>query len=288
VLEHERTPEQSERQYENPDACCDSTSPAHPSRNHFDKERYMIRYVTVVVLCVLSVSTPAQTSPSASPPQYSSGPVTDYNAALPNSSDVLRFRRGERYNVPNSQGMPVLGEGSDSVGLVKGMAAYYHDPLPFDHSDAVVVGSITSGQAYLSNDQRNIYSEFGLVVQDVLKDSGTRHIQAGDKIDIERQGGAIRLPSGKVLVRGLQDYSMPLVGKRYLLFLKYDQSAEDFHIVTGHQLEGRHTYNLDELGYSPSDRHHETLVHPLGEQGESEEQLLNRAKAKLLPNKEGK
>jgi hypothetical protein len=173
---------------------------------------------------------------------------------------------------------------------VKGMAAYYHDPMPFNYSDAVVVGSATSGQAYLSNDERNIYSEFSVAVQEVLKDPATRHIQAGDKIDIERQGGAIRLPSGKVLIRGLQDYSMPLVGKRYLLFLKYDQSAEDFHIVTGHQLEGQHTYNLDELGYSSTDRHHDTLVHPLDEQGENEEQLLNRAKAvkQLLPNKEGK
>ena len=42
------------------------------------------------------ISAPA----SSASPKYSSGPVTDYNSAVPNSNDNLRFRRGERYNIP--------------------------------------------------------------------------------------------------------------------------------------------------------------------------------------------
>jgi hypothetical protein len=143
------------------------------------------------------------------------------------------------------------------------MSSFYQDPLPFGHSDAVVVGKVTSGQTHLSNDKRDIYCEFEVTVQEALKVPGALSIQANETIDIERQGGAVRLPSGKVLLRGSKDYSMPLIGKRYLLFLKYSQSTEDFHVVTGYQLEGRHTYKLDELGYSYSERHHETLIHPL-------------------------
>jgi hypothetical protein len=224
---------------------------------------------------------------SATPPQYSSGPVTDYNAALSNSSDVLRFRRGERYNSPNSP-LSDLGEQSDPVLVVEDMGSYYRDPMPFDQSDAVIVGRVASGQAYLSNDKRDLYSEFKVTVQEALKVPAARYVQAGNSVEVERQGGAIRLPSGKVLIRGSSDFSMPLVGKRYLLFLRYNQSTEDFHIVTGYQLEGQHTYGLDELAYAHSDRRHETLVRPLHEKGDNEEQLLGRARAAKPTNKGGK
>ena len=48
-------------------------------------------------------------TPIATPPQFSPGPITDYSAALPNSGDVLRFGRGERYNIPD----PSLSELGD-------------------------------------------------------------------------------------------------------------------------------------------------------------------------------
>jgi hypothetical protein len=119
-------------------------------------------------------------------------------------------------------------------------------------------------------------------VQEALTVSSARHIQSGDSVDVERYGGALRLPSGKVLFRAFRDFSMPLVGKRYLLFLKYDPNTEDFHIVTGYQLDGEHTYKLDV--YSYSDRNNDKLIHPLREQGQSEEQLLDRVKAIAAQN----
>jgi hypothetical protein len=249
-----------------------------------------LAFLVLFILCTFGLSAKtalAQASTPTAPPIKSFGPVTDYNAALPNSSNVLRFRRGERYDVPDPA-LPALGEQSDAVGVVEDMSSFYHDPMPFNQSDAVVFGSIASGQAFLTNDKRAIYSEFKLNVQEALKVPTSRYIQAGDSIDVEREGGAIRLPSGKVLIRGSKDYSMPQVGKRYLLFLRYNQSTEDFHVVGGYQLEGQHSYSLDELGYSQSDRQHEILVHPLRDQGESEDQLLSHARAAKPPNKGGK
>lgn len=49
-------------------------------------------------------------TPGSAPPPHSVGTNTDYDAAQPNSRDVLRFRRGERYNIPN----PTLSELSES------------------------------------------------------------------------------------------------------------------------------------------------------------------------------
>jgi hypothetical protein len=193
------------------------------------------RLLRFVVLIALALGPARAQTP---PPQYSPGPITDYAAAQPDSKDVLRVRRGERYNSPNSP-LPELGEQSDTQLFEDDAGTYYHEPMPFDQSDAVVVGDIASGQAYLSNDKRDIYSEFKLVLQEVLKEPAARHIGTGDSLDVERHGGAIRLPSGKVLIRGISDFSMPLIGKRYLLFLRYDQNAQDFSILRGYQLEGQ-------------------------------------------------
>jgi hypothetical protein len=160
-----------------------------------------------------------------------------------------------------------LGEQSDDglVGVDSGH--YYRDPFPFSLSDTVIVGQVTTGQAYLSDDKRDIYSEFNVSVQEARTiSSAERHIQSGDSVVVERYGGAIRLPSGK----------------RYLLFLKYDPSTEDFHIVTGYQLDGEHTYQLDV--YSYSDRNNDKLIHPLREQGQTERQVRDRVKAIAPPN----
>jgi hypothetical protein len=223
-------------------------------------------------------------SQASPPPVYSYGPVTDYSAALPNASDVHRFRRGLRYNSPDSSG-PELGEQSETVLIGADSVSFRRNPLPFRESDAVAVGIVTGGQAYLSDDKREIYSEFKFAVREILKVPTAHYIQAGDNIDILRRGGAVRLPSGKVIVRSLRDFSMPLVRKRYLLFLKYNSGTEDFDIVTGYQLEGEHTYKLDTLTHSQADSNNE-LIHPLRDQGENEEQLLNRVKA-IEPHNQG-
>jgi hypothetical protein len=135
--------------------------------------------------------------------------------------------------------LPELGEESDATLVSEEMDDYYRDPMPVSQSDAVIVGSVKDGQAYLSNDKRDIYTEFKITVQEVVKSA--RYLQADDTIAIERNGGAVRLPSGKVLIRSVSDYSMPFVGKRYLLFLRYNgDSTEDYHLLTGYQLERNH------------------------------------------------
>jgi hypothetical protein len=90
-----------------------------------------------------------------------------------------------------------LGEQSDD-GLV-GLSSIHtsRDPLPFSQSDAVIVGQVAAGQAYLSDNQRDTYSEFNVSVQEALTVSSSRHIQSGDSVDVERYGGAIRLRRAK-------------------------------------------------------------------------------------------
>ena len=224
--------------------------------------------------------TPVKTSDT--PPLYSCGPITDYNAALPNATDVLRFRRGERYNIPEPT-LPELGEDSE-VGIVALPATHSKkNPMPFDASDAVVVGTVTAGQAYLSNDRRDIYSEFKVKLEEIIQNSDTHYLRASDSIDIQRTGGVIRLPSGKLLTRAVLADSMPQIGSRYLLFVKYDQGTEDYTVLNGYQLAGNEVYRLDDLSWA--DSNYRELVHPLRSEGVSEDQFLARAKSTMLSQK---
>jgi hypothetical protein len=218
---------------------------------------------------------PAQPTP-ASPPQYSPGPITDYTVALPNSSDVLRFRRGERYNIPNPS-LPELGDNSETAIWDLPETHFQKNPMPFDASDAVVVGTVTAGQSYLSNDRRNIYSEFKLKLQEIIKTPNAPYLRTADSIDIQRKGGVIRLQSGKLLTRAVLADSMPQIGKRYLLFLKYNQGTEDYGVLTGYQLEGNEVYRLDDLNYRESNR--AKAVHSLRNEGVTEDQFLARARS---------
>ena len=231
----------------------------------------------LVLLSVPAFGSSGQTSVAtiAAPPRYSPGPITDYNAALPDSTDVLRSRRGERYNIPDAS-LPELGENSQTLWDLP-ESHFQKSAMPFDTSDAVVVGTVTAGQSYLSNDKRNIYSEFKLKLLETLKTLNVSYLRAGDAIDIQREGGAIRLPSGRVVVRAALADSMPQVGKRHLLFLKYDQGAEDYAVLTGYLLDGDEVYCLDDLSYSES--YHGEAVHSLRKEGVSEEQFLVRARS---------
>jgi len=152
--------------------------------------------------------------------------------------------------------------------------------MPFGASDAVVVGAVTAGQSYLSNDKRDLYSEFKLKLQETIKTSNAPYLRAGDSIDIQRKGGAVRLPSGKVLTRAVLADSMPQIGGRYLLFLKYDQGTEDYAVLNGYQLDGNEVYRLDDLSYHDSS--YPEIVHLLRKEGMSESEFLARAKSAFL------
>jgi hypothetical protein len=238
----------------------------------------------LILLCLFTCGSFRQTpvATSASPPLYSTGPITDYDAALPNSSDVLQFRRGERYNIPNPS-LPELGEDSE-VGIWDLPSSHFRkDAMPFAASDAVVVGTVTAGQSHLSNDRRDLYSEFEVTLQELLKNSVPPYLRVEGSIDIQRTGGAIRLPSGKVLTRGALADSMPQIGGRYLLFLKYDQSTEDYSVVMGYQLSGNEVYRLDDL--SSQDSNFRQVVHLLRSEGVSESEFLARAKSTFVSQK---
>jgi hypothetical protein len=95
--------------------------------------------------------------------------------------------------------------------------------LPVNWSDTVIVGAVKRIQPYLSEDKRNIYTEYTISVTEVLKDAKGLLLNAASTIALDRMGGAIRLASGRVLRDVVHGNGSPLIPEhKYAMFLTYD------------------------------------------------------------------
>ena len=119
--------------------------------------------------------------------------------------------------------------------------------IPVELADVVVIGQTFNGKSYLSNDRTTLYTELSLKINEVVSNRSSRSISVGQSIDIERQGGVVKLPSGKVLIRGSQVESQPRTQVQYAMLLKYVPAADVYTIVSGFELAGDHVYILESL-----------------------------------------
>jgi hypothetical protein len=209
--------------------------------------------------------------------------ASPYNKAALKNRDPERVGRSARYD-EHAPGAPQIWE--DSPAELLSLTNHVTRPaIPLASSDAIVVGTVTTASSYLSNDQKNIYSEFQITLQEVVKTPNALVLSPGQAIVVEHLGGAVQLPSGKVVVRGAADAPPPTVGKRYVLFLKYLESTRDFAIENGYLLEGQTVQYLDdcftgELApsmFDPSGKTPHAVTHRAGSQyAGTELQLLKQ------------
>ena len=168
-------------------------------------------------------------------------PTVDYNK--PDSADPEKKAKRKRYNVgswvaPKAQ--------PDTVEAVLTGEPHTTLPaLPVDESDIVVVGTVGSGQAHLSENKRSIFSEFTFIVEEVLK-SKTSAIGQGSVLTVDRLGGHVMYPNGQKVLYRLHGVNMPQIGSRYLLFLNSTHNKEDLSIVTGYEFTENGAVPLDE------------------------------------------
>jgi hypothetical protein len=178
-------------------------------------------------------------------------PIVDFEEAVRNRKPEasveaeqfeLRTLRNSRYDnkvwVQNDeQSTNVLSTGHWWQGL---------SALPVAQSDVIVLGEIIRSQAHLSNDKSGVYSEFTIRIDDLLKPSKVDVFSSGDTIVGERAGGAVRFSSGRITQYILLGQGFPLIGRRYILFLKMNEVGQDFHILTGYQLRRGKVQPLDQ------------------------------------------
>ena len=178
-------------------------------------------------------------------------PVADYGS--PEPSDSKRKARKKRHNIRLKPYDNVdvrqlmLTESSQSSWGGPPSHAPAEPALPAGHSDVVLVGEVVDAKAFLSEDKTNVYSEFTLVVGEVLKNSTTIELAPGASVITTRPGGAVRFPSGKVIQRGSGGKPFPLAQRKYVFFLKYDAAGQDFPLMTAYELREGRVIPLDGL-----------------------------------------
>lgn len=118
--------------------------------------------------------------------------------------------------------------------------------LPVAESEIVVVGTIATAQAHLSESKKNVFSEFTLTVEDVLK-SKIQGVAQGSVLTIDRVGGHVTYRNGQRVLYRITALNMPQIGGRYLLFLTSSHNKEDVSILTAYELTPNGAIPLDDL-----------------------------------------
>lgn len=208
----------------------------------------------LAALAVVSVTTMAtlrgqnqQPATRPQPPQhvkpdYSDWPIADYDAPEPDDPKKRekRLKKNGRDNLVISP--PIGLDDVMGANLINdwevGLPA-----LPVNLSDAIIVGEIANAEAYVSADKRGLFSAFTVRLTEVLKTDQCSHFAPGETITVEREGGRVKYPSGKILHYVIEGQQMPRVGARYLLFLKHD--GEEHSIITGYELHAGRVRALD-------------------------------------------
>jgi len=172
-------------------------------------------------------------------------PVADYTAADP-SDPKERAKRQDKGKKYDKSAWRIYPETTSSMARVD-----YVDlnlpALPLTESSAVIVGQITDAKAYLSNDKTGVYSAFTVQINEVLRNSSSIPLSSGSSIEVERDGGRVRFPGGRILIYTISEQDMPAVGLRYVFFLTNPHGQSDFQILTGYELREGKVYPLDDL-----------------------------------------
>lgn len=207
----------------------------------------LIGFCVSMALLFSSFDTQSQDSqkksqiPQAEEVDTSKFPVVDLLAPQLTDPKELAKRqaKGKKYN--NKYGAKI--ELINSIHVVNESLPNL-PALPIEYSSAIILGEVKDAKAYLSEDGTTVYSEFAVSIQSVLKNDTLKDLYINGSLDVERYGGRVRLPSGKIVVAAIDHEDMPRIGRKYVLFLTGGKD-EAFTILTGYELRGGKVFPLD-------------------------------------------
>jgi hypothetical protein len=171
-------------------------------------------------------------------------PIADYNEPEPSAPELLKSRREKSAKYDKTEITVDL-----TSEMVVGSSHWANNvpAFPIELSTAVVTGTVTAARGRLSNNKRGVYSEFTFQLDDVLKNDADKFLASKSTVMLDRVGGRVRLPSGKVGIYFISGQRMPIVGRRYVFFLSGKEST-GFTIVTGYELGEDKIVPLDNPG----------------------------------------
>jgi hypothetical protein len=125
----------------------------------------------------------------------------------------------------------------DGVKILK--AGELKDPagLPISGS-IIVIGTVTSGKAYVNQEHNGVFSEYKIGVSDVLKPDPDSVISARDEITAWQPGGSLQFQSGHIKHFIIAGRGFPEVRKQYVFFLRRpDKKVQDYAISTAFSIK---------------------------------------------------
>jgi hypothetical protein len=154
-----------------------------------------------------------------------------------------RTKKNKRFN--KSKRASVLEEQQD--GEISGTLLETEPPVFPVTSDLIVVGSIQTRQPYLSDNVTVVFTELTVQVEDILKNNPSSPIDLYHHLVVDREGGAIRMPSGRIWRYVVAGLGIPDLGKRYVLFLHHE-TERDYKLVCGYELTDKTIIPLEDFG----------------------------------------
>ncbi|MFN2406687.1 MAG: hypothetical protein ABR594_11580 [Pyrinomonadaceae bacterium] len=115
--------------------------------------------------------------------------------------------------------------------------------LPVAQSTLIILGRVTAAEAHVSENKKNVYSEFTVLSEKVFKSSRSPVVE-GTEITVDRVGGYVKYPNGYTVLYHISGTNMPLIGERYLFFLT-SKNQQDFSILTAYELGEKAVAPLD-------------------------------------------
>jgi hypothetical protein len=189
-------------------------------------------------------------------------PIADYNGVLPTNLHERKIREkrnklrniklGAETGVFDAKRFMITEQRDSSYGGFPTHASP-EPAIPAATSTTIVIGEITNSQAFLSEDKVSIYSEFDVKVDEILKNESAESLEVGNKIAVSRGGGAVRMPSGRIIQHLFGGKPMPYIGKKYVFFLKYNAETEEYPLVTAYQIRDGQIFPLDgiDINWTP-------------------------------------
>lgn len=223
-----------------------------------------ILWLVVIIVAIMTVATSLKTSYSQQNQQQSpvkSNP-TPTNTPRKDRDDashfpVVDYDTPELTNPAEREKRIAKGKRYDNAGLVSknppsedsGTTLFDEKPplplIPANESGIVVIGEVLNGEAHLSNDKGNVYSEFIVRVQEILKNKNTDKLIQDCSITIDRMGGWVQYLNGKKELYRVATEELPHIEKRYIFFLVKPDKSPNYNILTAYELEGGKIYPLD-------------------------------------------
>lgn len=217
---------------------------------HISKSTYFV-FTVVVTVMALSVTvfkggkgsaTPQQNVRRANVPLYDREeryPIVDYDEVEPR--DPVKRSKLKKQKQRYDQNAPFNNPGPNHTEVAFLPEFQFDFPaLPVAKSEVIAIGEVLNSEAHRSENKLNVFSNFEVRVDDVLK--GTS-VTSGNIINVQRIGAFVNYPNGRKVLFRLVGNGMPAVGVRYAFFL--NALDDDYSILTAYELGADGVMPLD-------------------------------------------